>query len=457
MFKSPNGISQPVAILTIDWSQFIQSSGISVARLRTALDQCAAAFYAAGGSRYPGALTYTRSADGVTLSASEPFTSNTVIITGATGLVVAPGATRALVAKAPAHQITTAIDVPVQRGVWVSTTAGDYLAAKITCIGLRAEATAKPDNAALATRAARAENQAALLGESLNSGFLPTKIYNGYSDGPDFSVSTPGYAWPAASAAEFPITSISSSLLTSTFGHLLDGQQPSELVADLSRAIAQHRFGVRVGRIASAEVSPTMKQTIRANYDALGALPLFAMDLVGAPGATMDVNTLTGAITAVLARLSKEADTEILISMEDTPRSIGEWMFKMTGVAAARFYDSVDAIYRRKHLPEIPPSVDATTASLLLKVHPALIDGVSITGDRTVSVGGTTLTYPDPMNTGFTLAPPTDDARAALVTFNDFCAFIAQEALGQGRTSPYVLKIAGLPTFSTGTTYSVKS
>lgn len=454
MLLSANGLSLPCGLLNVSWGKYAGTT-FKFDTLKSDL-RALAERLCQGNSGYFGTTSpVALSLEGLSLELGEPLTLNTIFLTQLDG---GRTLTEALVAKAPKNRDQYRISIPCFTGRMYSTWATDYFSAYVSYLVAK-KAASTSSNPQFQIREQRTLQLVSELEAHSGTPFMVTRLWT--RDVGGLRISTPGYRWGGAGAVEFPLGAITASITNQLTTGL-----PPEAVSEVKPMIesvvatssASSRFGVNIETINARTLSPSEKSALIYHAGFFAAQPLVLLDVIGAPSGVIDLGQLHEYTLHAVAKFIEGSGQDFLIETETTPRSIGQLMFLMTGKSDAAFYDSIDAIYRRKELPIIPGTVSSAVAAALMRTHPLLVADVTSISGRTITLStGESLTYPDPMGTGYTLSPSGDraEAIAALETFNAAVDAAFSLFTDSAAVSPYLLRVIGIPGLTRGVVFSV--
>lgn len=455
MLIASNGLSVPAVPMTINYGHYLTPVGAFKKQdFLDDVDVLVELLISGSMLRYGKFKPQVLVRGGLVLDVTEPITSATKFLEGTTGHTKVNFDTFEFLA--PAMKTKRNIKIKRLFGVWFETIAAAYFGSVLHCRIMEVAYDKKPNNQSIMVNLLKARQQRNDIALTMGTPVTITRVYD--CSATNLRVSTPGFVWNnVAAVVEFPFSIITGQIADSLkTGIPPEATMSDEVAVQIAEASVAHRFGVDLTEISFRELTPLEHELLEGSMDFFMANPMILLDIVGTPSNELTVSALFDVIIRA-ANQYLSTNQEILVDVELSPRSVGEWMFKINGVPDFRYYEGIDAIYRRKELPNTS-ELSSMVASALNRMHPTLIAGVEIVGDRTILVEGKTLEYPDYLDSGYRLLPGEENTNAAvhLTYFQSVIQAAHSLLVGNGTVSPFVLKTIGLPGIVNGAAFAIE-
>lgn len=450
MFISEKGgMSIPAVEFAVDWSQVLTGgTTVDVSSLISAVDILCDKALALPIHSFGAFKNSHVSASGLSLHLTSPLTVETRCVVRIKDCTTANFSTKCY--QAPSF--TKEAPLVVQRfyGLWAETILSAYVGTVIRQRLATILANGSTTNA-YGRRAAQLQERLVALRSDLGNAFVPVSLLQGDSD--DFSVSTPGYAWPDSSARFIFDHAAAARMLEDVFVVNV----PAEAVSAVRDKIRQPlvdgmqglMFGVVVGAVVTRQLSASEITILKEQSGFFFASPIIALDIMGQGMRNMNVPSMLSALQVFYTQYGKHVDIEPEIDLDYTARTLAELIRNVSGNVDARFLDSVDAFYRRRELPIIEVDTPPGLVQQVTSVHPALLPNASIDG-RTVTYTwqgkSYVMVFPDRLGSGYTFTTSNSAAAAyeAIRKLNDFIQAGFVLLSNSSTISPAVLKNFGI-------------
>lgn len=462
MFLAKNGLSIPALELKINWARYISNTGVVDTVVLT--EDCENLAQKVVGSELSYYDTFTRGLiahEGLELVVSEPITMESVFVSPADGTRYPVGTT---LIKAPSGKINRQTSVDGFNKTWFETTAHRF-AALSTHKAICEKLAQTKDGRIYHRRAEQITIQIAALRGRLGMAYAPVSIYGRTTDG--LSVSTPGFVWGDSSSRTIfdhsAVALASMAILTSRLDPEAVGPVTDILLPKLKDIAKSLSFAVNVDKASARTLTDQETQDFTTLAGSLVAMPLLAIDAMGSSSRQFDMDAVITQLTRIAAVLKGRDDVSGTLDLDATPRSLAELITLINGTTNFKFVDSVDAFYRRKEIPILPEAMTAQLAAVVMSVHPALVAGATVIGERTVRyVDGEThfdVVFPDRLGSGYSFLA-TEGSAQALATLNQINSFLQLAyavITGSESISPLVLRQMGIRGVQRGASFALNA
>jgi len=375
MLKIGNqGLNIPSLLVTADWSKLIASDGrctISVATLDALADQIVAL-----GTYDFAPTTITR--DWVSVSVTEPPSAETRYLVATSAVTSNPVAVT--IAKQPKFVVSRVASVAEHRGTFIEFKFGAYLQAAVRFRLIADLAATRPQ-----LNLSRARALAQLQEFQFDSSDALTPVSVLVADGTTVKSTAPAATWPDPSTRTTinvqPVAAAMADILAAGFPADQRDQVRAQIVPRLNSVLETFSAAVDLGAVCGRTLSEAERAALAAGLGSAFALPLMVLNVIGEHSRVFSISAFYDAVLAVAKGVPEWEDA--VIDVENTPRTVGEFVRSISGVADEAFIRGIDAFYRGQLTMTATPELPYGVGDELRSLHPILTTA-TVTGPRNV-------------------------------------------------------------------------